>query len=226
VPREALPTESLTPVLRNARMRRSSRPLRTPLVLLTIGTLTLGAATGIAGCGHGGAPAQAGGATAPGGSDEEGVSRSGSAPVSHGVGVKPIDSRNLSIGTTAAHNHWVVACMHKDGMTVLGTGEVTTPRPVTVAEVRTAERMCRVKFGRSATTKADADAGTQTGEEKIQASVRRVAKVARCLRRNGVAVSLTEASSALLSSRIRTRDRHLKTVTEDCRDEVLGGGAR
>jgi hypothetical protein len=156
-----------------------------------------------------------------GGGCGETVNRAPTGPRSGAIspGVEPTGHAGLSIDKKATQGRDVVACMHRNGMTVLSSGELETSTVVTAASLEAAESACRVRIAGPGRKKVDA--ASRRAEEITRASGHRVARFAACLRQHGVTVSLTAASSLLSGTRIRTRDSQVKTVTSLCRVDVL-----
>jgi hypothetical protein len=176
--------------------------------LSVVAYLCIGVASG--GCG--------GGATPPANAGTRGHTAGPS------VGTELVASR-LSIGKAAAGDRRAVACMHRNGMTVLSSGAVQTRKAVTPAAIGLAEEMCDVRLAGPGRTKLEAEATARRAERAAQGSEHRVVKMAACLRRDGVAVSLTQASSVLSSSIKRASPRVMAAIGK-CRSESLTAVSR
>jgi hypothetical protein len=155
-----------------------------------------------------------------GGGCGETANRAPSSEPSGGVSTSVVTGRaGLAVDKTAARDRGVVACMRRNGMTVRSSGEVQTPTVATTASLDAAESSCRVRIAGPGRKRVDA--ASRRAEHATRASGHRVVRIAACLRRNGLNLSLTAASSLLSSSRIRTRDPRVKTIASLCRREVL-----
>jgi hypothetical protein len=152
---------------------------------------------------------------------------------------KHTTSPRLSAG--AAYADPEVACMRRNGVTVLSNGELQVPRGVTDAKRKAAKKRC--SFGERANTARPKRKRTNkhlagilparkphTTKRRARKSEsfhdRLVAKIVICLRKGGVNVPPSDSRLLSSTSGIKTRSPQVKAAIGKCRSESLAAASR
>jgi hypothetical protein len=116
----------------------------------------------------------------------------------------------------------VVACLQKNGVTVLGDGKLRVSKTMTSAKRRAVETRCGFGEAKVAppSKKSVVTTATQPQAKPYQSfRSRRIAKVMACLHRAGVDIPSTDIALLSSTSGIKTRSPRVKADIVRCRSQ-------
>jgi hypothetical protein len=111
--------------------------------------------------------------------------------------------------------------MQRNGVTVLGNGELQVPRTVTPAQLKAAEKLCVLGAAKAARLSRNA-----AKKPRQSFHSRAVVNVVACLHRAGVEIPPSDSDLLSSTSGIKTRSPQVKAAIRRCRSEALTTASR